>query len=145
MTQIVVPVRYPLSQHSRATLAEALEIASEYDESSLTVLHINLYQNSKVVTRGDLKKAVETEFGSLPHARYAVRSGFVVEQSILEEIAAEEADIVVIGKKQVGRWRKMIQRIVDNPDVEAYLRENLDCEVVTVSVDAPPDSTGPHR
>ncbi|MDY6780619.1 MAG: universal stress protein, partial [Halobacteria archaeon] len=31
MTLVVVPVRYPLSEHSRATLAEAIEIATEND------------------------------------------------------------------------------------------------------------------
>ncbi len=133
MTQIVVPVRYPLSEHSRATLAEAIELATETG-GSLTVLHINLYQNGHRVTRSQLKDAVESAFGRLQNARYTVRSGLLVEESILEEIAAEEADIVVIGKNQVGRWRKMMRRITDDPDVEAYLRERVDCEVVTVGI-----------
>lgn len=132
MTQVVVPVRYPLSDHSRATLAEAIEIAQEKD-ASLTILHINLYQNGVRTDRSQLKRAVEDEFGELPFARYAVRSGILVEESILEEVAAEEADIVVIGKKQAGRWRQMIRRLVDDPDIEHFLRDQLDCEVVTVS------------
>lgn len=139
MTQIVVPVRYPLSDHSRATLAGAIEIAEAEADASLTVLHINLYQNGKEVTRSQLKDAVEAEFGPIEYARYAVRSGFIVEQSILEEIANEEADIVVIGKKQAGRWRRMVQRVIDNPDVESYLRDRLPCEVVTVSPDSAPE------
>lgn len=134
MTQIVVPVRYPLSEHSRATLAEAIEIANERD-GSLTVLHINLYQNGKQVTRSQLKQAVESEFGSLPGVRYSVRSGLLVEESILDEIAADDTDIVVIGKKQASRWRKMIQRITDDPDVETYLRERVNCQIITVSPD----------
>jgi nucleotide-binding universal stress UspA family protein len=97
------------------------------------VLHVDLYQNGKRVTRGDLKRAVESEFGSVPNARYSVRQGLLVEESILEEVAAEEADIVVIGEKQAGRWRRMIRRLVDDPDVERFLRGELDCEVVTVS------------
>lgn len=145
MTQIVVPVRYPLSEHSRATLAGALEIGADQADASLTVLHINLYQNSKEVSRSQLKEAVEAEFGKLPNARYAVRRGFIVEQSILEEIANEEADIVVMGKKQVGRWRKTIQRIVDNPDIEAYLRDHLSCDVVTVSPDSPVEYDTPEK
>jgi nucleotide-binding universal stress UspA family protein len=132
MTQVVVPVRYPLSDHSRATLAEAIRIAGER-EATLTVLHINLYQDSKRVTRSQLKDVVEAEFGEIPTARYAVKQGLLVEESILEEAAAEEADIVVIGKKQAGRWREMVRRLVDDPDVETYLREKLDCDVVTVS------------
>lgn len=132
MTQVVVPVRYPLSKHSRATLAEAIRIADRED-ASLTVLHINLYQEGSHVTRSMLKEAVESEFGVLPNARYAVRRGLLVEESILEEIAAEQADIVVIGKKQAGRWRSMVRRLVDDPDVEQFLRSKLDCQVVTVS------------
>jgi len=132
MKQVVVPVRYPLSAHSRATLAEAIEIA-EREDATLTVLHVNLYQNGRQVTRRQLKDATEAEFGSIPRARYSVRRGVLVEESILEEIAAEQADVVVIGKKQAGRWREMIRRLVDDPDIETFLRERLDCRVVTVS------------
>ena len=132
MSQVVVPVRYPLSKHSRATLAEAIKIA-ERENSALTVLHVNLYQSSRQVTRRMLKDGVEREFGELPNVRYSVRRGLLVEESILEEIAAENADIVVIGKKQTGRWREMIRRLVNDPDVEQYLRNELDCQVVTVS------------
>jgi K+-sensing histidine kinase KdpD len=132
MTQVVVPVRYPLSDHSAETLTEAIRIANE-EEAALTILHVNLYQDGNRATRSQLKNAVETEFGSLPFARYTTRDGLLVEESILEEIAAEEADIVVIGKKQAGRWRQMIRRLIDDPDIEQYLQEKLDCEVVTVS------------
>jgi len=135
MTQIVVPVRYPLSEHSKATLAAAIDIAAERG-GSLTVLHINLYQNGRRVSRSELKRAVESEFGHLPDTRYSVRSGLLVEETILDEIASEETDIVVIGKKQAGRWRKMLQRITDDPDVETYLRDRVNCEIVTVSPDA---------
>lgn len=132
MKQVVVPVRYPLSKHSRATLAEAIEIA-ERENGALTVLHVNLYQSPRQVTRRMLKEGVERAFGELPNARYSVRQGLLVEESILEEIAAEDADIVVIGKKQAGRWREMIRRLVNDPDVEQFLRTELECQVVTVS------------
>ncbi|WP_436935991.1 universal stress protein [Halovenus marina] len=132
MTQVVVPVRYPLTDHSRATLAEAISIADEHD-ASLTILHVNLYQSGKRVTRSQLKAAVEREFDELDSVRYAVRSGLLVEESILEEVLAEDADIVVIGTKQVGRWRQMMRRLVDGPDIERFLQDELDCELVTVS------------
>lgn len=132
MKQVVVPVRYPLSDHSRATLAEAIEVA-ESEDASLTILHVNLYQNNRQVTRRELKQAVEQEFGVLPNARYTIRSGLLVEESILEEIAAEEADIVVIGKKQASRWRKMIRRLADDPNIEKFLRAKLDCQLITVT------------
>lgn len=132
MAQVVVPVRYPMSDHTRETLSEAIRIADR-ENATLTVLHVDLYQNPKRVTRRQLKDAVEAEFGEIPGARYAIRQGLLVEESILEEVAAEGADIVVIGRKQAGRWRKMIRRLTDDPDVEAFLREQLDCNVVTVA------------
>jgi nucleotide-binding universal stress UspA family protein len=132
MTQVVVPVRYPLSEHSRATLARAIEVAEEHD-AGLTVLHVNLYQNSGRVSRTELKRAVERELGRLENVRYVVRSGFLVEETILEEVAAEQADFVVIGQKQAGRWRRTLRRLVDDPDIETYLREKLDITVVTAT------------
>jgi nucleotide-binding universal stress UspA family protein len=133
MTLVVVPVRYPLSTHSKATLQRAIDLASEED-ADLTVFHVNLYQNSKRVKRAQLKRAVEESFGRLPNTRYVVRSGVLVEETILDEVAAEGADYVVIGRKQAGRWRRMLRSLVDEPDVESFLREKLDCTVVTASL-----------
>ncbi|MFD1564962.1 universal stress protein [Haloarchaeobius amylolyticus] len=131
MSLVVVPVRYPLSKHSRRTLERAIEIARTRD-AALTVLHVNLYQNGKKVTRVDLKNAVEKAFGRIDRARYVVRTGFLVEESILDEVAAEGADVVVIGSKQASRLRRIFQRFTDNPDIDRYLRSHLDCEVITV-------------
>lgn len=131
MTLVVVPVRYPLTNHSRRTLEAAIEVARDRN-ATLSVLHINLYQNGKTVTRTDLKAAVERQFGRLENARYVVRPGFLVEESILDEVAAEGADVVVIGTRQASRWRRLFQRLTDNPDIEQYLRRHLDCELLTV-------------
>ncbi|WP_251328505.1 universal stress protein [Haloplanus pelagicus] len=132
MTLVVVPVRYPLSGHSRATLAEAIRVAEDRD-ADLTVLHVDLYQEGREVTRTDLKRAVEAEFGNVDRVRYVVRRGFLVEETILDEVAAENADVVVIGSKQVGRWRRTFARFLDDPDIDTFLREKLDCDVITVS------------
>ncbi|MFC4551238.1 MULTISPECIES: universal stress protein [Halorussus] len=131
MTRVVVPVRYPLSAHSRRTLEEAIGVAEERD-AELTVLHVNLYHKGKTVSRAELKRAVEEEFGPLPHTRYVIREGFLVEETILEEVAAEHADVVVIGHKQSGRWRRMLRKLTSDPNVDSYLREKLDAEVITV-------------
>ncbi|PSQ58025.1 universal stress protein [Halobacteriales archaeon SW_7_71_33] len=131
MTRVVVPVRYRLSRHSERTLRRAVRVAEERG-AKLTVLHVDLYQNGRKVTRTDLKRAVEDSVGELDGTRYAVRQGFAVEETILEEVAAEEADVVVIGHKQVGRWRRMISSLTSDPDIESYLRDRLDCEVITV-------------
>lgn len=132
MTLVVVPVRYPLSEHSRATLREAIGVAEE-NGAELTVLHVNLYQNDRQVTRTELKRAIEREFGRQENARYVVRTGFLVEETILDEVAEEDADYVVIGRKQTSSWRRMVRRLVDDPDVESYLRSELDCQVITAS------------
>ena len=131
MSLVVVPVRYPLSKHSRRTLKRAIEVARERD-AALTILHVDLYQNGKKVTRIDLKTAVESTFGRLENTRYVVRTGFLVEESILDEVAAEDADVVVIGNKQASRLRRLFQRFTDNPNIDQYLRTHLDCEVITV-------------
>lgn len=131
MTRVVVPVRYPLSNHSKRTLSKGIDVATE-DDGDLTILHVNLYQNGNPITRVELKQAVESEFGRLPWVRYVVRSGFIVEETILDEIAAEDADIVVIGTKQSSRWRRLIGRLVRNPDIESFLRHRLDCRMITV-------------
>lgn len=131
MTQVVVPVRYPPNDHSSETLAEGVRIAREED-ADLTVLHVDLYHDSQNVTRRQLKRAVAEEVDGLRNVRYVVRRGLLVEETILEEVAAEGADVVVIGKQQAGRWRRMIRRLVDDPDIEHFLEEEVDCKVVTV-------------
>jgi len=41
MTLVVVPVRFPPSSHSEATLREAAKVAEDRD-ADLTVLHVDL-------------------------------------------------------------------------------------------------------
>lgn len=132
MSLVVVPVRYPLSKHSKATLREAVRIAEER-EADLTVLHVDLFQDSRGVSRADLKRAVEREVGELDRVRYVVRKGFLVEETIMDEVAAERADVVVIGSKQASRWRRMLNNLLESPDVGSYLDDQLDCTVITVS------------
>lgn len=133
MSRVVVPVRYPLSEHSRRTLRAAADLAADRG-AELTVLHVDLYQSDGTVTRTDLKRAVERESGVLGNARYVVRRGFIVEQTILDEVAAERADVVVIGQKQAGRLRRVLRRVLGDPDIEAHLRDRLDCELVIADV-----------
>ena len=132
MTLVVVPVRYPLSDHSRATLERAIGVAADHD-ADLTVLHVDLYQSDGDVTRAELKTAIEGAVGRIERARYVVRSGFLVEETILDEVAGENADYVVIGRKQTSRWQRAVRRLLDDPDVEGFLRRELSCEVITAS------------
>lgn len=50
----------------------------------------------------------------------------------MEEVAAENADAVVIGSNQAGRWRKMLNNLFESPDVGDYLEEQLDSQVIVV-------------
>lgn len=132
METVLVPVRYPLSDHSIHTLSEARDIADERD-AELIVLHVNLYQNGDRVTQRELKRAVEATLGTLSNGRYVVRRGFLVEEGILEELAAANADVAVIGQKQLGRWRRALNRLRSDPDIATYLRNRIDCEIVVVT------------
>jgi nucleotide-binding universal stress UspA family protein len=134
MTRILVPVRYPLNENSVTTLREAVRIAREPGDD-LTVLHVDLFHDGKNVSRRDLELAVEEEVGGLENVSYVVRRGLLVEETILEEAAAEDADVVVIGSGQAGRWRRMLRRVTDDPDIERFLQNELDVEVVTASTD----------
>jgi nucleotide-binding universal stress UspA family protein len=134
MTRVLVPVRYPLSRHSKATLEAALDVARERD-GELTVLHVDLYQNGREVRRLDLKREVESAVDVDVPTRYVVRRGFLVEETILDETAGDAVDVVVIGSKQTDRWRRLLRRLFDEPDVDGYLRKHIDTEVITVSVD----------
>lgn len=131
MSRVIVPVRYPLSDHSRRTLERAVETAAERD-GELTVMHVDLYQSSGTVTRTQLRRAVVEALGHVPRTRYVVRKGFLVEETILEEVASESADVVVIGERQAGRFQRMLKRVFEGPEVDRYLAERLDCEIVTV-------------
>lgn len=133
MTLVVVPVRYPLTNHSKNTLQKAIGLA-ERENAELTVLHVNLYQRDCRVTRRELRQGIEREFGAIDRARYVVRDSFLVEETILDEVAGERADFVVIGRKQVSRWRSAIRRLLDEPDIESYLHDRLDCELVPVTI-----------
>ena len=50
--------------------------------------------------RSDLRRTVEEAVGSRPRTRYSVRKGLLVEETILDEVAAKEADVVVISLPQ---------------------------------------------
>lgn len=131
MGTVLVPVRYPLSDHSKRTLKRAIEEATARD-AELAVLHVNPYQAKHEVTRHQLKAAVEAVVGTQPAARYLVDRAFIVEDQILDEIIAEDADVVVLGHKQLGRWRRTVNRLLDDPDIAEYLQDQVDVEFVVV-------------
>lgn len=79
-----------------------------------------------------LKTAVERVIGEGVDARYIVRRGPLVEETILEEVTAEKADVVVVGRGRTGIIGRLIRLLFDEPDVETYLRNRHGGEVLTV-------------
>lgn len=131
MTRLIVPIRYPLTRYSKRTLSEAFSIVQDHD-ADITILHINLYQNRHSITQNDLQEAVESEFGRLANTQYSVRTGFLLEEMITDEIIGENGDIVVVGKTRPTYWRRILCRIFPTTDIETTLKERLDCPVVVV-------------
>lgn len=130
--RVLVPVRYPLTKNSRRTIERAAEMKNSAEENiEFIVLHVNLIQGNSKVTKNELQRGIEKEFGL--NATYAVRRGFLVEETILEEAGRKEVDMVLIGKTRSSRLRKVFNRLIDNdPDIETFLEENLDITIEVV-------------
>jgi len=131
-TRVLVPVRYPLTESSRKTVERAVEIRGSSDEPvELIVLHVNLIQRGEDVRHDDLRREIASEFDL--GATYVVRRGFIVEEKILEEAGRRGVDMVLIGRNRSGRLRRAFDRLVNNdPDIEAFLRQNLNVSIEVV-------------
>jgi len=129
--KLLAPVRYPLTQNSRSTIECALELKRKEEEEGagtveLVFLHVDLFQHEGGVSRNDLRREIKREFDA-SDASYVVREGFIVEETILDEAANKEVDVIVVGKNRSGKLRRTLRRLVRNdPDIENYLRKNLD-------------------
>lgn len=134
MPRVVVPIRYPPNDRSLATLRQAVRIAHE-EGAELTILHVEQFHNNSNVTRRQLERACKHHAVGSENVNYIVRRGHLVEETILNEIEAEESDIAVIGKAQAGRWRRMSRRLRADPNIELFLQDELDCDLITVSAD----------
>lgn len=132
MTQVLVPVRFPLTANSKRTLRSAIELAEERD-ADLTVLHVNTSDLDRRVTRTMLQTAIERAVDDMPPARYVVRRGALAEQTILEEVTDGGVDVVVLGQSRTGIVSRILRQVFDEPDVEAYLRDRHDGEIHVVS------------
>lgn len=131
--KVLVPVRHPLTGNSRTTVENAIRLREEAEEEAdLIFLHVDLFQNEGSVSRKQLREEVESEFET-GRASYVVRRGFIVEETILDEAANRDADVIVIGRTRSGKLRRALRRLVGNdPDIEEFLRENLDVRLEVV-------------
>ncbi|SDJ67222.1 universal stress protein [Natronorubrum texcoconense] len=132
MTTILVPVRYPLSEHSYRTIERGLDHISGDDSGSLILLHVRLLQQGRSVSRTKLRKAVQQRFGEIP-AHYVVRSGYILEEAIIDEAVRQDADRVVIGISKTRSLKRKVSRLLKlDLDLELILENELDVELEVV-------------
>ncbi|UHQ98142.1 universal stress protein (plasmid) [Natrinema zhouii] len=118
---ILVPIRYPLTDRSIQTLTFANDLIKSNDDGEVYVLHVNLFQNGDNAHRHEISRAVIPIFDEC-NPTVITRSGFLIEEIIATETIEIGADIVVLGKSQKPRWRRLLSKIVGNdPAVESYL------------------------
>lgn len=140
-TTILVPIRYPLTDQSSQTLAAAGRIAEEQTPADIRVLHVNLLQFNEDIQTTELTQAISSVLDGVD-ASVTTRRGFLVENVILEEAAAIDADTIVVGVNQNSRWRRALRRLLgDGPAIGAFLRDNSPGRTDVVEVD--PDADVP--
>lgn len=129
---VLVPIRFPLTDRNKRALERALELIEDDPMASLTILHLNSVPSNEHVTRRDLRTAIEGEYGTI-RADYVIRDGFLVEEAILEEANRDEITHVVISEARQKKWVDSLLELLDvSVDIEAFLRANLDTELVVV-------------
>lgn len=135
MVSVLAPIRYPPSEHSFRTIERGVEILSEDEgeDGELIILHVNLTQGARRVTRTQLRSAVKQRLSGVP-AYFVVRSGFVLEEAIVDEAANQGVDHVVIGASK-PRWiqRKIASLLGIRHDLAVALETELNVGFETVS------------
>lgn len=131
-TTILAPIRYPLTKASTQTLTFANNLLGLEDKGEIYVLHVNLFQNGDRTRRKDIQQAISPLFED--HTPNVItRSGFFVEETISTEATEIGADIIIVGRSQKPKWRRLISALIGNePAVEAHLREQTNATVEVV-------------
>lgn len=138
-TTILVPIRYPLTEASSRTLTAAERLAIERAPAELRVLHVNLFQNNERTKPSEILRAISSVLDEI-EATVSTRRGFMVEEVILAEARAINADVVVVGENQKAAWRRFLSRIAGNtPDIGSFLRQNIGSEIEIKEVDRTAD------
>ena len=133
---ILVPIRYPLTDESTRTLDEAGRIAAEHEDADVVVVHVDRFQHNEATGTVELSHAISAVLDDV-HADVVTRRGFFVEEVILEEAEALEADVIVVGAKQTPLWRRLLRRLLgDDPAIGSYLEAETDDDVEVVEIDA---------
>ncbi|OUJ19010.1 Nucleotide-binding protein UspA family [Methanonatronarchaeum thermophilum] len=134
--KVLAPVRYPILEQGRRTLIKAKEIALE-NEAELVILYVNLFQDGDDIKKIELRREVERLIDGYP-AQYIIKEGFLVEEVILDEIVRQNPDLVVLGKNQESKWKRLLKSLIKTeanryfPNVEKYIKDRADTEIIVV-------------
>ena len=135
MVSVLVPIRFPPSEHSFRTIERGGKIITEDEgeDGELIILHVNLTQGARRATRTQLRSAVKQRLSGVP-AYFVVRSGFVLEEAIVDETAKQGVDHVVIGASK-PRWiqRKIASLLGIRHDLAVALETELNVGFETVA------------
>lgn len=137
-TNILVPIRFPLTDDSARTLGAAGRLAHDHTPAHLHVLHVNLFQSNGTIKTEEFTRAMSAALDGVD-ASVTTRRGFLIEEVILEEAIHIDADIVVIGANQQTTWRRLLSRLLKtDPPIASFLHENTanDMEIVEVDTTA---------
>ncbi len=130
--QILVPIHYPLTKHSKRTLERAYELYKEDPDTDLTILHVNLFHIGGDVSSDMLRKEVKGRYPDL-NASYRVTEDFIVEEAIFREAVEEDVDMIIMGENQMGRAKRVVRKFLGNrPDIKEFLMEKMDIEIEVV-------------
>lgn len=142
-TTVLVPIRYPLTDESARTLDAAGGIAADHDDVEVVVVHVDRFQNNEDTETAELSRAIRAVLDDVDTA-VITRRGFFVEEVLLEEAQALEADVIVVGASRRARWRRVVRRLLGNdPAVGTYLRQETPDDVEVVEIDAEATADAP--
>lgn len=131
-TTILAPIRYPLTKASTQTLTFANDLFKPVEKCEIYVLHVNVFQNGDKTRRNEIRQAISPLFEECSPI-VITRNGFLVEEAISTEAIELDVDIIVVGKSQKPKWRRLLSTLMGNePAVESHLREQTDATVKIV-------------
>lgn len=129
---ILAPIRYPLTKASTQTLTFANDLFKSVEKGEIYVLHVNVFQNGDKARRKEIRQAISPLFDECSPS-VITRSGFLVEETISTEAIELDVDLIIVGKSQKPKWRRLLSTLMGNePAVESHLREQTDATVKIV-------------
>lgn len=138
-TRVLVPIRYPITGQGAKTLAHAEKVAQdcEGERVEILVLHVNVIQRNGKAQEGEIRQAVRAIMDETPFT-VITRRGFLLEETILEEARANQANTIVVGANQAPRWRRLVSRLFPiGPDIVSYLEDNTGPDVAVEKAASP--------